>query len=314
MNSTISVSRRACCRAALAACLAASLSPRAGAVQTANILIAGDYLGAQSSVNAVYQFDRQGTEIGTLANTIGKSYFSVTAFGDTIYVGSTGDGIKRFSRTGDFLGYALTGPINLPRVETDALGNLYYIDGSGGGGRLNPDGTASLTFTRPPGFASNKGIDADSTGNVYMIYGGISKFSPTGALLGTTAIPANNPSDMAIDEASAMLYVADEFGGTAAIKAFDISGPLPTFVRSIPTPKGMIGLAFDPGTGHLLATSFFNRAWEIATDGTVVQRYDLDVGGNSVFPFDVAVLPVPEPNALFLGIFAASLPILRPRR
>jgi hypothetical protein len=184
-------------------------------------------------------------------------------------------------------------------VETDSKGNIYYFLNGGGSGRLNPDGSLSQVFTTR-GF--NYGIDADANGNVYVKrLDAIYKYNAVGAEIGFTADP--HGGDIAIDEIGQVLYVAR--GG---IRAYDISGELPVFVKSIPTPAEFAGLAFDPRFGHLFGTGLFEgKGWELTTSGQVIRDFKPD---DSILAFDIVPVHVPEPSALALAacsLFAISL-------
>jgi DNA-binding beta-propeller fold protein YncE len=177
---------------------------------------------------------------------------------------------------------------------------------------LNPDGTTSMTF--PPTGASS-GVDADAAGNVYITLNGIRKYSPDGQLLNTTPI-SGVTGDLAVDEIGQTLYLGRGTnigqGPVGEILAYDISTPTPTFLHSIPGPPGMFGISFDPVSGNLFAANLFGgSAWEIATDGTIVQKYSLP----GMYVHDVVAIRVPE--IFSLGMLVAAIacgPLRRMRR
>ncbi|GMW02238.1 MAG: hypothetical protein AMXMBFR84_33740 [Candidatus Hydrogenedentota bacterium] len=180
------------------------------------------------------------------------------------------------------------GVIAVNKIEVDAAGSVYICPTGFSSNprtslRYTSGAVLSQSFTHA-NLVFPSGIDADASGNVYIVNSAavgvgdvIFKFQSNGTFLGTTDINSLgiNPSDLAIDEASNVLYLSNESGGTSAIRKFNIAGALPVHVGTISTPglSGAVGLSFDPSTGNLLATAFNGSTVEVTSAGSSVHTY-----------------------------------------
>lgn len=265
------------------------------------VLVASNVLGG---VSPIYDFD----DVGSLTGTFdivpkGGTLFSLATDGTRIIAGHDFNGFRDYSMDGTFRGQlpGLETPQAGAVVEFDSRGNI-YLAGAGAPRRLNPDGTLSLTLPIPTAY----GIDADAFGNIYVSlrptesHYAVYKYSPSGTYLGIPAI-SNNYTDVAIDEVGHLLYVgtvkSTDAGPVGEIWTYDISDSKLEFIRSIPGPRYLTGISFDPISNHLLAANIFGGdVWEIDTYGAIVRRYLVP----DAYPLDAIAIRVPEASTASL--------------
>jgi hypothetical protein len=167
-------------------------------------------------------------------------------------------------------------------------------------------------------------MDADAAGNVYIASsspGGsgtvrsLLKFASDGTFLNSTPLGDIRPRDIAIDEATNRLFIADSGSTTLGIKIYSIAGAMPSFLGSIATPANtaMEGIHFAAESGNILATdlgplSSDPRGFELSPSGTVLQNYRPT---NVSLAWDITTfVPIPEPASLaivFVGLFAMGI-------
>src|SRR5207302_1363214 len=143
-----------------------------------------------------------------------------------------------------------------------------------------------------------------AAGNVYVIQSfsadSLYKFAPNGTFLGSVSLGTSDATDISINEAGNLLYVA---AGTSSpgIKIYDIAGALPTLVGSIATPAGasILGIHFASESGNVLATDWGNlsndpRGLEYSPAGTLLREYR---PASAVRAWDITSFPVAEPTS-----------------
>jgi hypothetical protein len=278
------------------------------------VYLGGDIAGPGGiigSVGSIHQFDRQGQHVHVFGESRDGPYTRLAVHGNTIYAWSPFHSIKRFSQDGAFLGYLAAGVVGSDLtlgLETDSRGSIYAWTDGQRARRLNADGSVTQTFSNGPDITL--AVDSDKHGNVYIdgaslgyVDRGIHKYDSEGRFLGVlprTVLNAYAPQ-MVIDEDNEIMYLNTSSGSAHGLDAYDISGPLPLFVRSISTPDAVGGLFFEPATGHLFMTEYDGqRAWELTTEGATVERYRVNSDEGTFFHFDVVAITVPEPASLVM--------------
>jgi hypothetical protein len=256
----------------------------------------------------------------------GEAFHGMTVHGGNVLVADyISNSIRRYTTDGNFLdNFALIAEPTF--LESDSSGNVYTnpsVIGPPVTTRFNSAGVATQTFTHAT-MNENAGIDADASGNVYvadrttLTTTSLFKFAPDGTFVNSTPIGTFRPRDMAIDEASNLLYLIDS-GSAFGIKVFDISGPAPVLTGSIATLAGtsMEGIHFAEETGHILATdsgtlSGNPRGFELTQSGALLWTYQPASAG---LAFDITTFVIPEPvSSTILIIGAVALLIQRGRR
>ncbi|MCO6456926.1 MAG: Ig-like domain-containing protein [Pirellulaceae bacterium] len=253
------------------------------------------FVVAQDSVSdsGILRFSETGTfetNFGGTSNILR----TMATNGTDLFVGNfSSNHVLRYAPDGSFLGTFVdtTGQLgsgaDIAKVEFDGAGNLLvtpsgFQSNARTSRRYNSSGSTTASFSHPNLVFPN-GIDADAAGNVWIVNSAavgvgnqLFKFSPTGTFLGQFSIigQVNSPNDLAIDEANGILYVGDEFGGTSGIKRYNISSGTPVFQGSVTTPSlsGVLGISYDPASGHLFATDS-GGAIEITTSGSLVHSF-----------------------------------------
>jgi len=145
-----------------------------------------------------------------------------------------------------------TGFSRARQVATDAPGNIYIPNNSGGITKITPGGTQSVIAT---GLSPN-GIAVDGAGNVYATTGvSLVKITPSGA---QTTLSSNftNPTQVAVDGLG-NIYVTDVGAGQvdeiSAVDGFDV------LVSNFPSPTG---IAADKRGNVFLTRANSNQVYE----------------------------------------------------
>jgi formylglycine-generating enzyme required for sulfatase activity len=247
-----------------------------------------------------------------LTDTGGNSLFAgVTILnGELLVADRYSNQIQRFDPDGSYLGlFTSQGPASF--LESDSDDNVYGAGSSFSDPpntlaiRLNSAGAVTGTFSHPSIYRP-RGIDADASGNVYLV--GVSVFDPASlykfASDGTflNSIPlANDASDISIDEVNQRLYLAQ--GGLGGIGIYDISGTVPVLAGAIATAvsSSIFGVHYAAESGNILATdvgSFSDdpRGLEYSPLGTLVAEYR---PANAYRALDIVTM-VPEPRSMGL--------------
>jgi hypothetical protein len=264
----------------------------------------------------LFRFDMGVETFGvSTGSPLESAFHGVTVLNGNILVSDyLAEVIERFAPDGTHLGsFALT--VSPTFLETDSSGNVYTTPASLSppvATRFNSSGAVTREFTDPLVFHELAGIDADAAGNVYIVNQTeadghhLAKFSPGGVLLNTTFLGAINGRDLAIDEVSNRLYMADGSSAGSGIKIFDISGAMPVLTGSISTPATarIDGVHFATESGNILATDFGNvsndpRGMEFSPTGTLLREYRPT---GAMFSFDITTFVIPEPGSLWLLI------------
>ena len=278
------------------------------------------------------------SEDGTVENRwdIPTSRFatSMTTDGTSLFVGEFTQAIQRYDLNGMFLGEfadvsSLAGPDpGAPNLESDAAGNIYAsYTGSFSqprtSFRLGPDGSITGTYAHPD-LVFPDGIDATADGTVYIVNGAnlgaglrLFKFDSSGGYLADFAIPeTSNPSDIAINETSNELLIADE--GNDSIHIYDISSATPTYSQTISGLRRTFDVFTDPMSGRIFGvTSTFENdvssrtGYEVARDGTIVNSYFEDAPLDEQTITGIVALVVPEPGSMVLLVLVAGMLLRR---
>lgn len=272
------------------------------------------------------QFDLRGEfhvyeEDGTLLDVLDapdvRSGSSLATDGTSLFVAEFGQAIEKYALDGTYLGQfadvsAMAG--NSPgshTIEADLAGNIYSVFAGNGSAprtsfRLSPDGTVLQAFAHPS-LVFPRGIDAAGDGTVYILNSAavgignrLFEFDPNGNHIANHAIPAvSNPSDMAINELTQELFIADFFGD--AIHVYDIAGATPEFLITIPTPDNTNDVFVEQSTNRIFGTytdvagDFRLTGFEVGRDGTILSTFD------DPFPADESIrslVAIPSPSTL----------------
>jgi hypothetical protein len=259
----------------------------------------------------LHRFDA-GVESFAISVGVRPAFEGVTVLnGEVLVADYRADQIQRFAPKGSYLG--AFAPFEFPTfLESDSSGNVYTTSGEF---RINPVRLSSVGLGTQTFNISEytRGIDADAAGNVYIAKGGTAgthqlfKFASNGSLLNSIPLGAINPADLSIDETSKLLYLADQSGGSAGIRVFDISGDVPSMISSIFTPvdSRIGGVHFAAESGNILAVDFGlgagssndPRGLEFSPSGALLREYR---PANTLAAFDITTLAVPEPATWML--------------
>jgi len=288
-----------------------NLSLLAGTARSQSDLVFTTSDISPSHASRLTRFDL-GSETFSVTSGASSLFQGVSVLNGEVLVADYGtEAIQRFAPDGTHLGAfaAFTNPIYL---ETDAIGNVYANSGGLGGSvatRFNSAGAPTQTFTHASLGSLLAGMDADADGNVYIanhppLSTNLFKFAADGTFLNSISLGSINPSDLAIDEASDLLYLADSSSLGNGIVIVDISGAVPSLVGTMATPGDAIieGMHFAAESGNILATDYgiFSsdpRGLEYSPSGVLLQEYRTT---DAEFTFDITTLVVPEPSSLAL--------------
>jgi formylglycine-generating enzyme required for sulfatase activity len=216
--------------------------------------------------------------------------------------------IQRFDPDGSDLGLFASPGEGARFLESDSHDNV-YASGTGGppetptghAVRFNSAGAVTGTFFVPGAYLLN-GIDADASGNVYVVNQTffdpvfLYKFASDGTFL--NSIPVGY-GDISIDEVNQRLYLAEGF----RIGIYDISGTVPVLAGTIATPvnSSIYRVHYAAESGNVLATDLGDfsgdpRGLEYSPLGTLVAEYRPI---NAYSARDIVTM-VPEPGSMGL--------------
>lgn len=272
------------------------------------------FMDADTSSSRLFRFDN-GVQTLSVPAPGNSLFHGLTVLNGNVLVADYGaDAIRRYTPNGVPAGnFALTTAPTF--LESDSGGNVYSNPGPLGlpvATRFNSAGVATQVFS-DPGLHQLAGMDADAAGNVYVadIFGSsrsLFKFTPTGVFLTSIALdPSIVPRDMAIDEASNRLYLADgtSSGPATKIRVFNIAGAIPVAAGTLPTPTGATieGIHFAAETGNIFVTDFgvpsnTPRGFELSPTGNLLQTYTPTPAN---FGFDITTFVIPEPTSSLLA-------------
>jgi hypothetical protein len=242
-----------------------------------------------------------------MTDTGGSRAFNGVAILNGEVLVADGFQIQRFDPDGSYLGpFASPGLASF--LESDSDNNVYATDG---GGFSDPNPTLAIRFNSAGAVTGtfqassdrNNGIDADASGNVYVVGVGpfddsyLYKFASDGTFLNRITL-GFYASDISIDENNQRLYLAGN-----GIRIFDISGGVPVLAGAIAIPvnSGIYGVHYAAESGNILATdvgSFSGdpRGLEYSPLGTLIAEYRPT---NARFAYDIVTM-VPEPGSMAL--------------
>jgi hypothetical protein len=265
-------------------------------------------MDADTSSSRLFRFDNGVQTFGVPAPA-GSLFHGLTVLNGNVLVADYGNNaIRRYTPNGVALSnFAST--TNPTFLESDSSGNVYANQGPLGppiATRFDATGAVTGTFTHAT-MHEDAGMDADAAGNVYIvdIFGStrtLFKFAPDGTFLNSLPLdPTIVPRDMAIDEATNRLYLADgsSSGPATKVRIFNIAGPVPVPAGTLPTPAGATieGIHFAAESSNILVTDFgvpsnMVRGFELSPIGTVLQTY---TPSPAEFGFDITTFVIPEP-------------------
>jgi probable HAF family extracellular repeat protein len=294
------------------------LSTRCLCLAISFIAVGGLY--AQSDIvfmtagfSPVYPFDSRlvsfdsGTQSFMTDTGGARSFGGVTILNIEVLVADAGAGqIQRFDPDGSYVEpFASPGAGATYYLESDSDDNVYTTAGGGYAGfsaiRFNSDGAVTGTFYHPR-MAFSRGIDADASGNVYVVGSpfddwDLLKFASDGTFLNSIPLTLR-ASDISIDEVNQRLYLAGD-----GIRIYDISGAVPVLAGAIVTPvnSSINGVHYAAESGNILATDFGTfsgdpRGLEYSPLGTLIAEYRLT---NAYLALDIITM-VPEPGSMGL--------------
>lgn len=275
-------------------------------------MTADEATGPSSQLHGFYQAN----EVFAVDASTASAFQGVSTLKGDVLVADYGEEvIQRFDIGGNLL--TPFASIQDPTfLESDSSNNVYTTASSLGPAvatRFDYTGTVTQTYSSPTG-QEFRGIDADSSGNVYIAVQyanptsySIEKYDAAGTFLSSTPVDAT-PFDLAIDEAGKRLFLADEDPATGGIKVYGISGAAPVYMNSIPVPTDsvMSGVSYSSNLDRILVTdsgaiSDTPRGWDMSPDGYIFNTY---IPSGADVAFDI--IRVPEPSSLMLALLAIS--------
>jgi len=290
----------------------------------------------------LYQFNESGPLEQRWEISETRFGLSMATDGTSLYVAEFGRAINRYDLNGVFLGQfadvssmAGSSP-NSPKLETDSAGSVYTTFGGQASQprtsfRFDQDGNISETFLHVD-LVFPRGIDAAANGDVYILNSAavgvghrLFKFGSTGTYIDDFSIPkTNNPSDIAINELSEELYIADEFG--RSIHVYDISSGEPIFSSTLPVPERTSDVFIEPISGRIFGTYYtigrenpsnfpHFTGFEISRKGSLLNLYTVDPAPLAQGIRSIVAVFVPEPASVLLVFVSVGFCLLsRPRK
>lgn len=294
------------CVIAMSVLVALLLGPAAARSQP--VLYASSFLD-----NTIVRFNLAGQASPFASGLNGAAGLACDSSGNLFEADIFGNGIRKFSASGQNLGF-FAGPghpfVNPNSVAFDNAGVLYVANGGNTVGNNQILRFASTGQQLPgvplPDLTSLSGLAFDPAGNLYAsdrFTDSIRKFSPTGQSLGEFVTGLQDPIGIAFD-ALGNLNVANYTGN--AVGVYAPSGQLLNTLSS--GLNGPAGLAFGPD-GSLYMSNL---------DGDSIRRFsatgadlgDFATGINAPWGLSFSPTPVPEPGSLLL-VAAALAVVLR---
>jgi hypothetical protein len=324
---------------AFAACAVAPIHSEALAQPLA--VFGVDYT-AQTLEGNLQRFTETGLYLGKQSLPETHYGLSLATDGTSLFVEEFGGAINRYSLDGVFLGefadvHQEAGDHRTPpNLETDLAGNVYsafrgFASEPRKSFRMDNDGNVTGAFQHDDLIFPN-GIDATSNGDVYILnsaFVGVGerlfRFSADGQYIADYPLAGmENSSDMAINEATNELYIADEFG--YAVNVYDLSSGAPALVDQLSTPRSPTDVFVEPTSGRIFGTFFevlsngqefyeSNAGFEISRAGDLITTYlDGPPTGRHAIRSIVAI-PIPELHSVSLAIIGVwSLMAIAPPR
>jgi hypothetical protein len=280
----------------------------------------------------MYRFSESGTMTQKRDILESRQAIAIATFGTNLYVAGFRGAINRYDFNGVFLGQfadvrGMAGPSpNVPILETDSTGDV-YIAYSGQSSQprtsfqLTNNGNISKAFSHP-NLVFPVGIDATADGRVYIVNSAgigvrdrLFRFDSGGGYVADYAIPeTDHPADIAINEISNELYVADEFG--EAIVIYDISLGAPVFRDSLSMPGRTVDVFVEPNSGRIFGTYYVFEederglhsryaGFEVSRDGNLITLFVEDAITREQSVRGIVAVPVPEPTSALLLLLAA---------
>ncbi len=267
--------------------------------------------------NVVRHFALNGTDVGTF-DVVGleepsglaldaQGHLYVTNFAE----GEPGTGtIRRFSPTGEDLGYFATGFHGPTGLAFDPVGTLYVAVGRSDNGAIrqfSPTGEDLGNFVT--GLNYPIALAFDPAGNLYVTVAfdnTIRRFAPTGEDLRVFGTTVNLPIGLTFDQAG-NLYVASGLDNT--VRRFAPTGEdLGTFASS--GLAGPSGLAFDPAGNLYVSNAFRPTIRRFAPTGEDLGDFATDLAFPYFMVFPSHAFPAPRPllAQLRMDTEAAALP------
>jgi DNA-binding beta-propeller fold protein YncE len=255
--------------------------------------------------NTIVRFSPAGQPSQFASGLNGPAGLAFDASGSLFEADIYGNGIRKFSASGQSLGF-FAGPgapfVNPNAVAFDSAGVLYVANGGNTFGnnqilRFSPTGQ-QLPGVPLPNVTALYGLAFDPAGNLYAsdrFSNSVHKFSPTGQSLGEFATGLQDPIGLAF-AANGNLFVANSTGNTVGVYA--PSGQLlNTLSSGLQHPYG---LAVGPD-----GTLFVSNDTTIHMfSSTGVDLGDFATGLNAPWGLAFSPAPVPEPGHILALVLA----------
>jgi hypothetical protein len=244
---------------------------------------------------------------------------TIATQGSSLFLGEFEGAIERYDLGGAYQGtFANHGEmagdfLHAQRLESDEQGNLYEAFlGSGGSRRtsfrLGGDGSIEAEYSHID-LDFPHGIDATANGDVYIVNSSAArlfKFSAGGSYIADFAIPeVDRPSDIAINEATDELYVADSSGN--AIVVYDLSLGSPSHIDTLPLPNSPVDVFVEPTSGRIFGAAYdaitdpmfvlSYRGFEISREGELLAVFSEDAPPAEQGIRGIVAIAVPEPSS-----------------
>ena len=328
----------------LTASIAVGCCFQSAAAQQVDVYALGNLGENGVLLSEIQRFDESGPQLDGQRIPETRFGLSLATDNSSLFAAEFDGAINRYDLQGNFLGEFADvstlsgGRPNLQFVESDGQGNIYTAFGGQSSEprtsfRLDSTGSISASFSHPQ-LVFPRGIDADADGNVFILNSAavgignrLFQFDAAGNYVDDFALSGVlSPSDIAIDETTNELLVADEFG--EAVHIFDLVTGTPALTDSLSVPDAAIDVFVEPASGRIFGSLLIfdqddqgsllrTEGFELSRDGTIAANYVENVAprDQSVRGVVAIATAVPEPSAATpLALFAILFFVRRNRK